>query len=100
MKPDFTLSQNLEFRCEFITDRQPERAVFDKHTVQFLHPLPTPRQILVGRSPVLINIVFKSDVERRIRKGKVNRAGLNVLQQLEAIALVDIVELQIIGTHA
>ena len=83
------LGDYFQFGGIFVADGEPESAVGAERAMDAGHPLARPIQIMVVRLTVVVNVVFVADVERRIGERQMHAAGLQLRQQLDAIALMN-----------
>ena len=91
------LGVDLQLGRVFVADRQPERAARLEHAVDFGHPLPRPVEVLVVVLAVVVLVVLVADVERRIGEHQIDRAGLDLPHQFEAIALMNLADFEGVG---
>ena len=68
----FALEDQLQFRCKIIPNRQPEGAGGLQSAHQSPTPFPGPIQVMLGLQAILVNVVFVTNIKRRIREGEVN----------------------------
>ena len=89
-KADLVLGVDLQLGGVFVADRQPESAAWLEHAMHFLHPLPRPGEVVFVVLAVVVLVVLVADVERRIGECEVDRAGGDLLHQLQAVALMNL----------
>ena len=94
------VEQDLQLGRELVADRQPERAVGLEHTHDLAAPGQRPVQVGLGVAAVVVDIVIIADVERRVGENQVDRAVPNPAEQLQAVAVVEAVELEVRGSGA
>jgi len=93
------LENQFQFSGEFIADGQPECAGGLERPHQSLAPLARPVEIFVGFELVFVDIVFVSDVERRVGEGQIDAAGRDLGHSCDAVTVVQLVEFQFQCAH-
>ena len=86
------MRDDLQFRREFVANRQPKRPFGLEHPCDFANPVLRPIKILIGLFFVMIHVIIVADVERWIGENEVDRGVLELREKIEAIALVELVE--------
>ena len=87
VEADF-LGLDLQLGSVFVADGKPKRPIGFERSVDSSNPLSAPSQVVLFLFLVIVNIVLVADVERRVRKDKVDGSLIERLEKFDAIALM------------
>ena len=90
VKPISRSGGDLEFGGILVADGQPERAARFQDRDGLFDPLCAPIKIFSIFLAVVVLVVLVADVERGIGKDQIDRAGSDLLHQLDAVALMNL----------
>jgi hypothetical protein len=85
------LGFDLQFRSVLVADGQPKRAVGFQHAMHTLDPPSTPAQVVVGAFRIVVDVVLVANVERWVGKNQIDGTVVGLIQQVNAIALINAV---------
>src|SRR5690606_33945755 len=97
VETDLAARDHAQIGCELIADRQVKAARGLERAVHRLHPLARPVKVFLDVLLVVVAVIQVADVERRIGEAQVGPFRGTLIQQLDRIALDNLIGLHHAG---